>query len=237
MKFFIDTANVDEIKMAKAWGILDGVTTNPSLIAKEGIPHKTRVMEIIDLVGDIPVSAECVETEPDKLLAEAQDIASWAPNIFVKVPMTANAMEVVKELSPKGVNFNITLIFSLPQALIACKSGGSFISFFVGRIDDMGSLEAPQNIIDAVDMVDTYEFPKDPQILVASIRSPLQVTESIKAGAHICTIPYKTMEQLFHHPLTDIGIKRFNDDYLKATGGDKNNSAKAADGGASPESA
>ncbi len=237
MKFFIDTANVDEIKKAKAWGILDGVTTNPSLIAKEGIPHKTRVMEIIDLVGDIPVSAECVETDPDKLMKEAQDIASWAPNIYVKVPMTANAMHVVKELSPKGINFNVTLIFSVPQALIACKAGGSFISFFVGRIDDMGSLEAPQNIIDAVDMVDTYEFPKDPQILVASIRSPLQVTESIKAGAHICTIPYKTMEQLFHHPLTDIGIARFNDDYLKATGGDKNNSAKAADKGASPESA
>lgn len=237
MKFFIDTANVDEIKKAKAWGIVDGVTTNPSLIAKEGVPHKTRVMEIIDIVGDIPVSAECVETDTDKLMKEAQDIASWAPNIYVKVPMTANAMEVVKELSPKGVNFNVTLVFSVPQALIACKAGGSFISFFVGRIDDMGSLEAPQNIIDAVDMVDTYEFPKDPQILVASIRSPLQVTESIKAGAHICTIPYKTMEQLFHHPLTDIGIKRFNDDYLKATGGDKNNSAKAADKGASPESA
>jgi len=237
MKFFIDTANVDEIKKAKAWGILDGVTTNPSLIAKEGIPHKTRVMEIIDLVGDIPVSAECVQTETDKMMAEAQDIATWAPNIFVKVPMTANGMEVVSTLSPKGINFNVTLIFSLPQALIACKAGGSFISFFVGRIDDMGSLEAPQNIIDAVDMVDTYEFPKDPQILVASIRSPLQVTESIKAGAHICTIPYKTMEQLFHHPLTDIGIERFNNDYLKATGGDKNNSAKAADKGASPESA
>ncbi len=237
MKFFIDTANVDEIKKAKAWGILDGVTTNPSLIAKEGVPHKTRVMEIIDIVGDIPVSAECVQTETDKMMAEAQDIASWAPNIFVKVPMTANGMEVVSTLSPKGINFNVTLIFSLPQALIACKAGGSFISFFVGRIDDMGSLEAPQNIIDAVDMVDTYEFPKKPQILVASIRSPLQVTESIKAGAHICTIPYKTMEQLFHHPLTDIGIERFNNDYLKATGGDKNNSAKAADKGASPESA
>ena len=230
MKFFIDTANVDEIRQAKAWGIVDGVTTNPSLIAKEGIPHKQRVMEIIDLVGDIPVSAECVETDPDKLLKEAQDIASWAPNVFVKVPMTANSMEVVKELSPKGVNFNVTLIFSLPQALIAAKSGASFISFFVGRIDDMGSLEAPQNIIDAVEMVETYDFPKDPEILVASIRSPLQVTESIKAGAHICTIPFKTMEMLFKHPLTDIGIKRFNDDYLKATGGGQNGTSKQASG-------
>lgn len=223
MKFFIDTANVDEIKQAMAWGILDGVTTNPSLIAKEGIPHKTRVMEIINLVGtELPVSAECVETDVDKLMKEAQDIASWSPNIYVKVPMNENSMEVVKELSPKGINFNVTLIFSLPQALIAAKAGGSFISFFVGRIDDMGSLEAPINIVEAVNMVETYEFPKEPEILVASIRSPLQVTESIKAGAHIATIPFKTMEMLFKHPLTDIGIKRFYDDYLKATGGGKN---------------
>ena len=234
MKFFIDTANVDEIKQALAWGIVDGVTTNPSLIAKEGVPHKKRVMEIIKLVGDIPVSAECVETEPDKLLKEAKDIASWAPNIFVKVPMTANSMEVVKELSPQGVNFNVTLIFSLAQALIACKAGGSFISFFVGRIDDMGSLEAPIDIVEAVKMVHNYDFPKDPQILVASIRSPYQVVQSIEAGAHIATIPFKTMEMLFHHPLTDLGIKKFNDDYVKATGGGAN-SAKAANAGASPE--
>ena len=226
MKFFIDTANVDEIKQALAWGILDGVTTNPSLIAKEGIPHKQRVMEIIKIVGDLPVSAECIETETDKLMAEAKDIASWAPNIFVKVPMTENAMEVVKELSPQGINFNVTLIFSLPQALIAAKAGASFISFFVGRIDDMGSLEAPLNVEHAVEMVETYDFPKDPEILVASIRSPLQVTESINSGAHIATIPFKTMEMLFKHPLTDIGIKKFYDDYLKATGGSNPEEAK-----------
>src|SRR5580658_10197041 len=217
MKFFIDTANVTEIKQAHAWGILDGVTTNPSLIAKEGVEHKKRVMEIIDVVGDLPVSAECIETDVDKMMKEAQDIASWAPNIYVKVPMTANSMEVVKELSPR-INFNVTLIFSLPQALIAAKAGASFISFFVGRIDDIGSSEAAKNIIDAVHMVENYEFPKSPEILVASIRSPLQVVESINAGAHISTIPYKTMEQLFKHPLTDIGIKKFYDDYLKATG-------------------
>jgi len=218
MKFFIDTANADEIRQAFAWGIIDGVTTNPSLIAREGVDHKTRVMEIIDIVGDLPVSAECVETDVDKLMKEAQDIATWAPNIYVKVPMTQNAMEVVKELSPKGVNFNVTLIFSLPQALIAAKAGASFISFFVGRIDDMGSREAAENIVDAVNMVNTYEFPKNPEVLVASIRGPLQIIESINAGAHIATVPFKTLEQLFHHPLTDIGIKKFYDDYLKATG-------------------
>ncbi|MCW3061578.1 MAG: transaldolase [Capsulimonas sp.] len=218
MKFFIDTANVEEIKKAMEWGILDGVTTNPSLIAKEGVDHKTRVMEIVKVVGDLPVSAECVESDYDKLLAEAKDIASWAPNIYVKVPMTPTALEVVKELSPNGVNFNVTLVFSLPQALLAAKAGASFISFFVGRIDDMGSGEAAQNIEDAVQMVETYEFPKDPEILVASIRGPLQVVESIRSGAHIATIPYKIMEQLFHHPLTDLGVKKFYDDYLKATG-------------------
>ncbi|MGO8672467.1 MAG: transaldolase family protein [Capsulimonadaceae bacterium] len=217
MKFFIDTANVDEIKKAHAWGILDGVTTNPSLIAREGVEHKRRIMEILEVVGDLPVSAECVESDADAMMKEAIDIASWAPNIYVKVPMTANAMQVVRELSPR-VNFNVTLVFSLPQALIASKAGASFVSFFVGRIDDIGSAEASQCIIDAVEMVETYEFPKDPQILVASIRGPLQVVESIKAGAHIATIPFKIMEQLFLHPLTDIGIKRFYDDYLKATG-------------------
>src|SRR3569833_518319 len=119
MKFFIDTANVNEIKQTLAWGILDGVTTNPSLIAKEGVEHKKRIMEILEVVGDkLPVSAECVETDVDKMMKEAQDIASWAPNIYVKVPMTANSMEVVKELSPM-INFFVSLIFSLPQALIA----------------------------------------------------------------------------------------------------------------------
>ncbi|BDI29365.1 putative transaldolase [Capsulimonas corticalis] len=220
MKFFIDTANIDEIKKAKQWGILDGVTTNPSLIAKEGITHKTRVQEILELVGDLPVSAECVESDYDKLIGEARDIASWAPNVYVKVPMTPTALEVVKELSPQGVNFNVTLVFSLPQALLAAKAGASFISFFVGRIDDMGSGEAAQNIADAVRMVKNYDFPKDPEILVASIRGPLQVTESIRSGAQIATIPYKIMEQLFHHPLTDIGVKNFYDDYVKATGKD-----------------
>jgi len=234
MKFFIDTANVDEIRQASAWGIIDGVTTNPSLIAKEGIEHKKRVMEIVDVVGDLPISAECVETDVDKLLKEAQDIASWAPNIYVKVPMTRNSMEVVKELSPKGVNFNVTLIFSLPQALIAAKAGASFISFFVGRIDDMGSREAAENIIDAVNMVNTYEFPKNPEILVASIRGPLQIIESINAGAHIATVPFKTLEQIFHHPLTDLGVERFYADYLKATGG-KVNASSAKDMGISIE--
>lgn len=224
MKFFVDTANLEEVKKANAWGILDGVTTNPSLIAKEGVPYKKRVLEICDVVGKgKAVSAECVESEFDKMAAEAQDIATWHEDIYVKVPMTPAGMEVITHLAPKGVRFNCTLIFSLPQALIACKAGASFISFFVGRVDDMGSGEAMQSIVDAVDMVNTYDFPQKPEILVASIRGPLQVVESIRAGAQIATVPYKILEMLFHHPLTDIGIQRFNDDYQKALAALKKN--------------
>ncbi len=217
MKFFVDTANIDEIKKANAWGILDGVTTNPSLIAKEGVPHKKRVLEICEVVGPgKAVSAECVETEFDRMLAEASDIATWHENIYVKVPMTPVGVEVMHALSPKGVRFNCTLVFSLPQALIAAKAGARFISFFVGRVDDMGSGEAMPNIVDAVNMVETYDFPQEPEILVASIRSPLHVVESIRAGAQIATVPYKTLEMLFLHPLTDIGLEKFLADYRKS---------------------
>ena len=236
MKFFVDTANLDEVKKADAWGILDGVTTNPSLIAKEGVPYKQRVLEICDVVGPgKAVSAECVEAEFDKMLAEAEDIATWHENIYVKVPMTTAGMEVITHLAPKGVRFNCTLIFSLPQALIACKAGANFISFFVGRVDDMGSGEAMHSIVDAVDMVNTYDFPQKPEILVASIRGPLQIVESIRAGAHIATVPYKTLEMLFHHPLTDLGIARFTEDYAKALAGLNKNGASG--NGTSPKDA
>jgi len=214
MKFFVDTANLDEIKKANAWGILDGVTTNPSLIAREGVKHKDRVLEICEVVGPgKAVSAECVETEYDKMLAEAQDIAKWNADIYVKVPMTPNGIEVIRTLSPHGVRFNCTLVFSLPQALLAAKAGASFISFFVGRVDDMGSPDAMPAIVDAVNMVETYDFPSKPEILVASIRSPYHVVEAIRAGAQICTIPFKTLQMLFLHPLTDIGIEKFEADY------------------------
>lgn len=217
MKFFVDTANLDEVKKANTWGILDGVTTNPSLIAKEGVPYKQRVIEICETVGPgKAVSAECVQTDVDKMLDEAQDVASWHPNVYVKVPMTPAGTEVMAKLHPKGIRFNCTLVFSLPQALIAAKAGASFISIFVGRVDDMGSGEAMESIVDAVNMVETYDFPQKPEILVASIRSPLHIVESIRAGAQIVTAPFKILEQLFHHPLTDIGIQRFADDYNKA---------------------
>jgi transaldolase len=217
MKLFIDTANIDEIKQAVAWGILDGVTTNPSLIAREGIKHKTRVLEICEEVGPgKAVSAECVESEYDKMLAEARDISTWHPNVYVKVPMTPNGIQVIKKLTPDGVRFNCTLVFSVPQALLAAKAGASFISFFVGRVDDMGSPDAMPGIAEAVAMVDTYDFPQKPEILVASVRSPYHIVESVRAGAQIATIPFKILEQMFHHPLTDIGIEKFAEDYRKS---------------------
>ncbi len=217
MKLFVDTANIDEIKKAVAWGILDGVTTNPSLIAKEGVSHKSRILEICEAVGPgKAVSAECVETEFDKMLAEAKDIATWHSNVYVKVPMTPNGIQVIKALSPDGVRFNCTLVFSVPQALLAAKAGASFISFFVGRVDDMGSPDAMPGIADAVAMTETYDFPQKPEILVASVRSPYHVVESVRAGAQIATIPFKILEQMFVHPLTDLGIEKFLGDYRKA---------------------
>jgi transaldolase len=241
MKFFVDTANLDEVKKANEWGILDGVTTNPSLIAKEGVAYKDRVLEICQEVGPgKAVSAEVTEYEFDKMLAQAQDITTWHENIYVKVPMTSEGVEVMAKLTPQGVKFNCTLIFSVAQGLIAAKAGASFLSFFVGRVDDMGSGEAMETIADAVEMLDTYQFPQKPEILVASIRGPLQVLESIRAGAQIATVPYKTLEQLFHHPLTDLGIARFREDYDKALAalnknGASSNGTAAANAGQSME--
>ncbi|MDR3707696.1 MAG: transaldolase family protein [Capsulimonadaceae bacterium] len=217
MKLFVDTASLDEVKRASEWGLVDGVTTNPSLIARENVPYRKRVLEICDVVGPgKAVSAECIEPEFDKMLAEARDIAKWHPNIHVKVPLTPAGVEVMARLSPQGVRFNCTLIFSLPQALLAAKAGAKFLSIFVGRVDDMGSGEAFKTVEDAVDMVNTYEFPNQPEVLVASVRSPLQIVEAVRVGAQITTAPFKILEELFHHPLTDAGIERFAKDYQEA---------------------
>ena len=217
MKLFVDTANIDEIRKANEWGLLDGVTTNPTLIAKENVRHRDRVVEICNLVGpNKAVSAECIEPEFDKMLAEAGDIATWHEDIHVKVPLTPAGIEVMARLAPQGVRFNCTLIFSLPQALLAAKAGAKFLSIFVGRVDDMGSAEAHQTVEEVVDMVHSYKFPQEPEVLVASVRSPIQIVDALRARAHIVTAPFKTLEQLFHHPLTDAGIERFAKDYKEA---------------------
>jgi len=211
MRFFIDTANVDQIRRAYSWGVVDGVTTNPSLVAKEGRDFKETVLEICEIV-DGPISAEVVSLEADGMVKEAREIASWHPNIVIKIPMTPEGMKAARRLASEGIKTNITLVFSPNQALIAAKAGGTYISVFVGRLDDVGE-QGMAVVRDTVDMIDTYGF--DSEVIVASIRSPMHVVEAIRAGAHIATIPFAVLEQMFKHPLTDIGIERFLADWAK----------------------
>lgn len=213
MKLFVDTGKVEEVRKAAEWGILDGVTTNPSLIAQAGRGFKETVLEICSILPHGSISAEVVGTTVDEILREAHEIASWAPNIVVKVPMTQAGIAATRRLTREGIRVNMTLVFSPAQALLAAKAGASYISVFVGRVDDVSS-EGMRTIEDAVLMVENYGF--DSEVLVASIRHPMHVVESIRLGAHIATMPFKVMEQLFHHPLTDVGLQRFLDDWNKA---------------------
>jgi len=213
MKLFVDTGKVEEVRKAAEWGILDGVTTNPSLIAQAGRDFKETVLEMCSLVPRGTVSAEVVGTTVDDILREAREIASWAPNIVVKVPMTPAGVAATRQLSREGIRVNMTLVFSPTQALLAAKAGATYISVFVGRVDDVSS-EGMRTIEDAVQMVANYGFPSE--VLVASIRHPMHVVEAMRLGAHIATMPFKVMEQLFQHPLTDIGLQRFLDDWHKA---------------------
>jgi transaldolase len=212
MKLFVDTAALDEIRAAQDWGILDGVTTNPSLVGKEGVDFKSRVLEICDIV-DGPVSAETVEPEADAMIAEGREIASWHPNVVVKIPMTPDGMKAVKVLAEEGVRTNVTLVFSANQALLAAKAGATFISVFVGRVDDIGG-SGIDTVAECAAVLRPYEFTS--QVLAASIRSPLHVTQAALAGADICTMPFKILGQMFQHSLTDIGIERFLSDWNKA---------------------
>ncbi len=213
MKIFVDTGQVEEVRKAAEWGILDGVTTNPSLIAKAGRGFKETVLAMSELVPEGTVSAEVVGTTVPDILREAHEIASWAPNIVVKVPMTPAGVQATRQLHKEGIRVNMTLVFSPAQALLAAKAGATYISVFVGRVDDVSG-EGMRTIAEVVDMVNTYGF--ESEVLVASIRHPMHVVESIRLGAHIATMPFKVMEQLFQHPLTDIGLERFLDDWHKA---------------------
>jgi len=216
MKFFIDTANVDQIREVNELGLLDGVTTNPSLIAKEKKGFKETVKEICGIVEG-PVSAEVVAQDAKGMLKEAKEICSWAENIAIKIPMSTEGMKATKKLSADGVKVNVTLVFSLPQALIAAKAGAAFISPFIGRIDDIG-YDGMELVEDTVDMIDMYGF--DSEVIAASIRSVPHVIESIQCGAHIATVPYATLLKLFKHPLTDIGNANFMKDWENAGLGD-----------------
>jgi transaldolase len=211
MKFFLDTANLDELRAAAKWGIVDGVTTNPSLIAKEGKPIKEQIAAICNIV-DGPVSAEVVSTEAKTMISEGRELARVHKNVIVKVPLIRAGIEACSTLSKEGIRVNVTLCFSPAQALLAAKAGAYFISPFVGRLDDIGT-EGMDLIRQIVAIYENYDF--ETQVLAASLRGPLHVVEAALAGAHIGTLPFKVLDSLFNHPLTEKGLEQFLKDYNK----------------------
>lgn len=211
MKFFIDTANVKEIKEANALGLVDGVTTNPSLVAKEGRDFKDLIKEICTIV-DGPISAEAVSLDADGMIKEARELSKIHKNIVVKIPMTPEGLKAVKVVSKEGIKTNVTLVFSPSQALLAAKAGATYVSPFVGRLDDISHVG--MDLIEQILIIfDNYGF--ETEVIVASIRNPLHVVDAALMGAHVATIPYNVMLQLSKHPLTDIGIKKFLEDWEK----------------------
>lgn len=211
MKFFIDTANIEEIKSANDLGLLDGVTTNPSLVAKEGREFKELIKEICDIV-DGPVSAEVVSTDMEGMVKEARDLVKIADNIAVKIPLIKDGLKAVKILSQERIQTNVTLCFSPLQALMAAKAGASYISPFVGRLDDI-SHRGMELVEQIVTIYGNYGY--ETEIIVASVRNPLHVLDAALMGADIVTTPYKVMEQFIKHPLTDIGLEKFLADWNK----------------------
>lgn len=211
MKFFIDTANVEEIKKANELGMVDGVTTNPSLVSKEGREFKGLIKEICDIV-DGPVSAEVLSLETDEMIREARELAGLADNIVVKIPLIEEGLRAVKVLAREGIKTNVTLCFSAVQALMAAKAGAAYVSPFVGRLDDIShiGMELVEQIIT---IYDNYGF--DTEVIVASVRNPIHVLEAGLMGADIATIPFNVIQQLIKHPLTDIGLKKFLADWEK----------------------
>lgn len=211
MKFFIDTANIDEIKEAHSMGMVDGVTTNPSLIAKEKRPFEQIIRDICQIV-DGPVSAEVIAVDADGMVAEARELAKIHPNIVVKIPMLVDGLKAVRTLAGEGIKTNVTLVFSPLQALMAAKAGATYVSPFIGRLDDL-SQDGLTLVEQIVDIFDNYDF--DTEIIVASVRNPLHVLESAMMGADIATIPFNVLAKLAAHPLTDKGLKAFLADWEK----------------------
>ncbi len=211
MKFFIDSGDIEEIKKAASMGLLDGVTTNPSLLAKSGKPTKKALAEICEIV-DGPISGEVLSTDYEGMMREGREIAKIHKNLVVKVPLIPDGLRAVKTFKDEGIRTNVTLCFSANQALLAAKAGASFISPFIGRIDDT-SHEGMHLIEQIITIYQNYGFYTE--VLVASVRSPVHVLEAAQLGADICTIPLKVIEQLFYHPLTDIGLKKFIEDGKK----------------------
>lgn len=213
MKFFVDTAVLEEIEKAQSYGVLDGVTTNPSLMAKVGIKGRANILKhykaICDIVDD-NVSAEVIATDYDEIMKEARELAAIDKKIVVKVPMIPDGVKAIKTLTDEGIRTNCTLIFSVNQALLAAKAGASYVSPFIGRLDDISN-EGMYMIYDLVTVFKNYDFKTE--ILVASVRNPVHLIQAAKHGAHVATIPFSVIEQLFKHPLTDSGLKKFIEDY------------------------
>lgn len=214
MKFFIDSANLAEIKEANELGIVAGVTTNPSLVAKENVNFHDRLREITNIVPG-SVSAEVIATDAEGMIAEGKELAAIAPNITVKVPITTEGLKAVHALNQLNITTNVTLIFSANQALLAARAGATYVSPFLGRLDDIGQAGLPL-IHDIATIFSLHDIRTE--IIAASIRHPIHVTEAAQYGAHIATIPFQVIKQLLHHPLTDQGIQRFLDDWKKAQG-------------------
>ena len=211
MQFFLDTAEIKEIETGLAWGMVDGITTNPSLIAKSGRPYLATVQEIAKLVPG-PVSGEVLATEYDEILTQGRRLAALAENVVVKVPLTPDGLRSVATFKKEGIKTNVTLCFSAAQALLAAKAGAAYISPFVGRLDDVA--EDGMELIDqVVTIYRNYGF--DTQVLVASVRHPVHMVQAAMLGADVATLPFKVLEQLYKHPLTDIGLERFLADWKK----------------------
>lgn len=212
MKFFIDTADIDEIREAAAWGVIDGVTTNPSLVAKTGRSLQEALSDILDVV-DGPISAEVVSTKTDAMIQEGRRLAAIHPNVVVKVPMTPAGLTACKVLADEGVNVNVTLIFQPAQGLLAAKAGAAYLSPFVGRLDDIGE-NGMAMVGSLIEILANYDYRA--QVLVASVRNPGHVISAAELGADVATCPLAVLRQLFRHPLTDVGLEKFLADYAKA---------------------
>jgi transaldolase len=211
MKFFIDTANINEIREAEALGILDGVTTNPSLVSKEGKPFKETILEICSIVNG-PVSVEVVAIEKEGMLKEGREFAKWHKNVVVKLPTTREGVKACKTLTSEGIKVNMTLCFSANQALLVAKAGATYVSPFIGRLDDI-SQDGMKLIRDVVQIYKNYDYKT--QVLTASVRHPMHVVDAALAGSHVATIPWKILDMMFNHPLTDKGLAAFLKDWEK----------------------
>ncbi|KAF2962397.1 fructose-6-phosphate aldolase [Fervidobacterium sp. 2310opik-2] len=209
MKIFLDTANIDEIRQGVEWGIVDGVTTNPTLISKEGADFEKRIKEICELVQG-PVSAEVISLKWDEMVEEARKLASLDDHVVVKIPMTPDGIKAVKILSTEGIKTNVTLVFSANQALLAAKAGATYVSPFIGRIDDNGN-DGLRLLEEIMQIYTNYGF--ETEVIAASVRHPMHVVEAAMIGVDIATIPFDVLKKMFLHPLTDVGIKRFLQDW------------------------